>query len=364
LPDALRERLTRARASQLLRHPFFGYLVCSLEDRFGADWLPTVATDGRWLFWNDPFVVGLSANDLMFVLAHEAMHCALQHLWRRESRDAALWNIACDMCVNDALADSGLSTSLPLLRGSGGRAAEAVYASLRSNACSVTPLEPIDDHSNWPASGRMEVDDRAAIDGWHAAVQQARSFGSVPRALERWLEEVSTPRRDWRGLLREGLVFPEDYRRTPTDRRFSDILLPTLTGVTHRVVVAVDTSASIDGGKLAAFWSELRAILRNNRCEARVMTCDAEIQNEWSEHEFDAESVALLSGGGGTDFRPVFERLERYAMDGWSPEALVFLTDLDGRFPDAAPTLRTIWVVERADGWRTPPFGEVVVIAE
>ena len=66
---------------------------------------------------------------------------------------------------------------------------------------------------------------------------------------------------------------PEWLPQVPTDRRFPQVLLPTLSGEVHRVVVAIDTSGSIFGDKLRSFWTELVAILRNNRCEARVLTC-------------------------------------------------------------------------------------------
>src|SRR4051812_1586040 len=84
----LKEKLKQARVKLLFMYPFFGYLVSNLEDRIGErPHIPTAGTDGTVVHWNEAFVTRLNSDDAMFVLAHEAMHCALQHLWRRNGRD-------------------------------------------------------------------------------------------------------------------------------------------------------------------------------------------------------------------------------------------------------------------------------------
>lgn len=358
----LRDKLTQARAKLLLRHPFFGYLVSNLEDRVGVEWLATAGTDGAKVHWSDAFLSALSDDDTMFVLGHEAMHCALLHLWRRQGRDPRKWNVSCDAAVNDMLLEAGLKSTLPMIRGARGRSAEELYEDFDELVRANSGQDTLDDHEGWTEGKPGDPEQRQRADQWRAALGQARSFGKVPAGLARQLEDVLSPKRDWRDLLRDGLFFPEDYRWVPTDRRFSHVLLPTLTGEVHRVVVAIDTSGSIFGDKLRAFWTELVAILRNNRCEARVLTCDAAIQDEFDELQFDPANVNHLRGGGGTSFVPVFERVEQYMSTGWRPEAVVYLTDLDGSFPSRVPEVRTIWVVEKEDGRKTVPFGEVIVL--
>ena len=359
-PQAAKDKLMEARVRLLFLYPFFGYLVSNLEDKVGADWLTTAGTDGNAVHWSEAFVNRLSRDDAMFVLAHEAMHCALQHLWRRNGRDERRWNIACDAAVNDMLVEAGLKCTLPSIRGARGRSADEVYEDIEALLKANNAQGTLDDHTGWTEGKQGDTGQRQLADAWKAALSQAKAFGKVPAGVGRHLEAVLHPKRDWRDLLREGLFFPEDYRWTPTDRRFTNVLLPTLTGEVHRVVVAIDTSGSIQGDKLATFWTELVAILRNNRCEARVLTCDAEIQDEWDEVQFDPTAVKLLKGGGGTSFVPVFDRVEKYIAGGWRPEALVYLTDLDGMFPTQLPDLRTIWIVGKDDAHKKAPFGEVI----
>ncbi len=59
-----------------------------------------------------------------------------------------------------------------------------------------------------------------------------------------------------------------------------------------------------------------------------------------------------VHGGGGTDFRPVFEWVAR---QGQRPELLVYFTDAQGSFPQGEPDYPVIWLVKG----RTPvPWGQ------
>lgn len=63
-------------------------------------------------------------------------------------------------------------------------------------------------------------------------------------------------------------------------------------------------------------------------------------------------------GGGGTSFVPVFDEIYN---SGLRPDALVYLTDGYGSFPDKAPPYSVIWGSIGLDksGY---PFGDVVMI--
>jgi len=56
---------------------------------------------GKPLFeFSRRFFDGLGNHELVFVLLHEALHHALCHIERREDRQPAIWNVACDLVVN------------------------------------------------------------------------------------------------------------------------------------------------------------------------------------------------------------------------------------------------------------------------
>ena len=63
-----------------------------------------VGADEHVLFlFNRNFFDGLAGTPLVFVLLHEALHLALAHHQRQGQRIAAVWNISCDLVVNQFL---------------------------------------------------------------------------------------------------------------------------------------------------------------------------------------------------------------------------------------------------------------------
>ena len=61
-----------------------------------------------------------------------------------------------------------------------------------------------------------------------------------------------------------------------------------------------------------------------------------------------------IGGGGGTDFRPPFEKLEELGI---VPDLAVYFTDMHGRFPDHEPAYPVVWA---ATTDKQPPFGAYV----
>jgi predicted metal-dependent peptidase len=87
-----------------------------------------------------------------------------------------------------------------------------------------------------------------------------------------------------------------------------------------------------------------------------VVYCDAEVSKV---ETFDRDELIEFKpeGGGGTDFRPVFDWVEK---EGIEPACLIYFTDLDGTFPDKEPEYPVLWVsVGRAEA----PFGETLQLS-
>jgi predicted metal-dependent peptidase len=118
----------------------------------------------------------------------------------------------------------------------------------------------------------------------------------------------------------------------------------------------VDTSGSIGSRELDQFAAEISAISDEAQPESiHVIYCDAAVQ---SVQEFGpAESIQLVpKGGGGTDFRPVFEWIEKNDLQ---PVCLIYLTDLYCHSYPERPYYPVLWVT---DSRRTAPFGETIRI--
>lgn len=99
----------QARAMAALTHlaPEFGGLVGKMRFVYTFRF-QTQATDGYNLFVNPEFTDKLDFTGKVFVMAHEVMHCLLNHCRRGLEHDPNKGNIAADYEVNTTLADLGL----------------------------------------------------------------------------------------------------------------------------------------------------------------------------------------------------------------------------------------------------------------
>lgn len=95
-------RIVRARSILIQENPFFGVLSMRLTLVERPD-VGTAATDGANLFYAPEFVMSLTEKQLLGVLAHEIMHCALQHMTRLGGRDMKRANEAADYAINPEL---------------------------------------------------------------------------------------------------------------------------------------------------------------------------------------------------------------------------------------------------------------------
>jgi predicted metal-dependent peptidase len=121
------------------------------------------------------------------------------------------------------------------------------------------------------------------------------------------------------------------------------------------IVIGVDTSGSIGEEELRQFAGEISAIADQAQPDMiHVVYCDAAVS---STQEFGPSEPIILEpkGGGGTDFRPVFEWVSQNAIQ---PICLIYLTDLCCHdYPPLPPPYPVLWVT---DSRRTAPFGETI----
>jgi predicted metal-dependent peptidase len=97
----------RAKAALIHILPFFRGFVNKLRPVYTFR-VPTQATDGYSIFINPQFTYNMDLTGKVFVMAHEIMHCVLNHLRRGKSHDPERSNIAADYEVNISLVDMGL----------------------------------------------------------------------------------------------------------------------------------------------------------------------------------------------------------------------------------------------------------------
>lgn len=104
---ALLDEQQRAKAALIHLQPFFGGFINKLNHVYTFR-VKTQATDGINLFINPQFTASLDLTGKVFVMAHEIMHCVLNHMRRGKGHDPEKSNVAADYEVNITLADMGL----------------------------------------------------------------------------------------------------------------------------------------------------------------------------------------------------------------------------------------------------------------
>lgn len=386
----LERRLSGALIRLRTRAPFFAALALFARMRIRED-IPTAATDGQDVFWNPEFLRKLTPAELSGVLLHEVLHAALLHVVRRGERDPVLWNIAADIVVNGMIAAEAQ-------RGGGGVgqvtlalpqgalrdeklekfSVEEVYELIQKDGRTLKLAEAWRDLLEAFGGGDNEAR-RAEMEAhWRAAHAQARTLmrasgrGDLPAELLRELSALEPAQLDWRSRLWRFMVrTPTDF--TGFDRRFigRGLYLEALDGESLRVYVGIDTSGSINNKELAQFVGEVQGIL----CAYPHIACDLFYVDAAAYGPYplttgtDVNSFPKPVGGGGTDFRPFFDAVEKQERNGGSPYSLlgqtetlcIYLTDGYGAFPGPAPDYPTLWVVTPGGlGLDAFPFGEAV----
>lgn len=375
-----RKKLMGARTALVLDQPFFGVLALQLALKEDTT-QETAWVDGETLGYNPAFVESLSHAELLGIVAHEVMHCAAGHPWRRDAREPKRWNEACDFAINQLLVESGFTLPGDALLDAtyAGKSAEWIYDRLPA-----PPPESQGGDEDGPESGEDESGDGQAQKPsslgevrdcptesekseaeWAQSVQQAaaaaKARGALPGGAERFASDAVAPKVDWRSALRRFVqqCSSSDYAWTRPNRRYlaQGLYLPSLHSETlGSIAIAIDTSGSIDQVLLDQFRAEVQTIADEMRpSRVHVLYCDAQVNRQ---DVFERDDVIEFNpaGGGGTDFCPVFDELEKLEEP---PVCLVYLTDLEGSFPEITPDVETLWVTT---GTTIAPFGETIEV--
>ena len=159
---AIEDKLVAARTKLILDKPFLGALVLRLPLQVANPaWCPTTGTDARKFYYNPEYVQELRTEEAQFVLAHEALHCALSHFARRAHRVKHRWDLACDYAINPILIADGLKPppGILMMKEYIGMSAEEIYPLLDDNDMSETLDQHLYDKENNPSEGGRDTSD-------------------------------------------------------------------------------------------------------------------------------------------------------------------------------------------------------------
>ena len=306
--------------------------------------LPTMATDGKSIFYNADFTDALSEPELDGVKVHEAYHRILKHHLRMGKRDAELWNIACDYAINPIIIQSGLVLPEGALIDAKfkGMSAEKIYDILQKDQGDDGNGGGVPQPQEWgnveDQGGGMSEDqiksEEATINAQvvMAVNSMKTEAGKLPANIKEIIDEMKRSQIDWKDVLNRfiGGDQPEGYSyRRPNRRQW--YLNEVVTPISNKVgcgdiVVGIDTSGSVSSVELSHFLGELNAIAESSGAESvTIITCDYDVQDVVRYEKGDQIEDIVCKGRGGTRVMPVFDYISENNIN---VDNFIYFTDM------------------------------------
>lgn len=396
LTDVQKRKWIETRSALLWKAPAFTYILFQMLNpvkgelaAFFSKDVPIAATDGQMLILNPDTFFEFPLDERVFIVAHEILHCILNHCslgfaMRLANAvryvdgtvlpyDQDLMNRAMDLVINDILIHDKLG-KFPTIGLHDSRIAtrDDSFMDAYRKIFKDKPdggggfdvlLDPGTSQGKDPGQAVQERSSVAWDTAVAAAIASAKAQGKLAGGLERLLKEIVEPQVPWQDHLRATLARRVggggyDWRKPDRNLIMRDIYAPRRSGNgCGPIVVAIDTSGSIGQRELDVFFGELRGILEDAQPErVFVLWIDAKLHKVDELEEASEVGGLKPIGGGGTSFLPAFDWIFDQSFQ---PDALVYMTDGMGRFPDKAPTYPVIWCdcYNRSTKY---PFGDVV----
>ena len=411
----LEEQLSRAIISLLVEDPFFAHLLGSIPRDFTEKiekmGLMLTPIGPRLLINENYFLKELRTEaERVAAIKHEALHVAFLHYCRCfPDKVRSVMDLSADLVVNQflkapiKLKDPVLLKSFPKLSLKPNETLDYYYKILikyynpemEANQSGSKDGDSLENGSNKnvnnTGSGSSDKDlNKNALaqliqarNGSHEFWGQvndesiyamenlvirarertpSREWGKIPGPINDWIEmliEQRQPKVDWKRQLR---LFGASSQRTKvlqTIRRISK-RYGTRPGIRvkrkQKLLIAIDTSGSIDQDALDLFFSEVHAMWQNG-AEIEVVECDSQVQRVYS---YNGTTPKEISGGGGTDFDPVFSYTRRNRKVHY--DGLIYLTDGYADVPTIKPPCRLLWVITPGGTKENIAFGNVIEI--
>jgi predicted metal-dependent peptidase len=201
-------------------------------------------------------------------------------------------------------------------------------------------------HEIWETSEEAILE---AQDDLIRGIVQKSLRGEIPEGLEEAVGRLGqNAELPWQKILRNLVgTIPAPYRKTVTRKNRRQPERLDLRGSLPRyeteLVVAVDTSGSMDSVDLRKSMNEIFEILKQTRNKVTIIECDAALQRVYN-LDRPSDMKAVFKGRGGTRFSPVFGYIREKDLRN---ALLVYFTDGAGEeVLDEKPVNKnTLWIL-------------------
>ena len=356
--DNISKRIEKLKAKLILEQPYFGSISSSLELKLNED-IQAFQTSNNIFEYNDDFINTLSDNELIFILTNCAMHYALDYEKRQNNRIQWLWKLAQDYAINSLLVKNNLQK--PLVVNHNIRFdnlnAEKIYEILKDEIDDKQDLKENLEHIQYEKQEQNINDD---LEKQNAnKLNKAKKYDDLPLGIEILIPNIYEGKINWKDELYEVIEqsVKFDYTLIPPNKRFAQygIALPSLSGNKTKIVIAIDSSGSINDKLLGEFLGEVESIMNMFvSVEIDLIIADAKVQEHIILYSGDTINKTI-KGGGGTNFENTFNYIENNILD---INLFLYFTDGIGKFPISNYSFETIWVLSNDEV--EVPFGRVI----
>jgi predicted metal-dependent peptidase len=197
-----------------------------------------------------------------------------------------------------------------------------------------------------------------------------KARGLQPGTISKKFNDSIKKKEDYTSILRKFLVNQEEMRTDPDTFDYvyytyglqlyenMPLIEPLEYRMDHHIkdfVIAIDTSGSTKGELVKSFLQKTYDVLTSTdafgeQMHVVILQCDAKVQEEviiQNQQELDTYIHDFtIRGLGGTDFRPVFARVEELKQNGTLQDirGLLYFTDGEGEYPKNMPSYKTAFV--------------------
>ena len=392
-------------------------LTPTADERCGV-----LATDGTILCYQPSALLRLYQKNPKYLnrlYLHTVFHCIFRHLWLRGKRDKRLWDLACDIAVENVIDGLGRKSVQRPLTWVRQHAYEEIIAQEKVAAAAPiyrwlvrqTPgvlrqLEKefyTDDHRLWPKDAPEQPQQMPAPlpqRTWQKIGERMQTelelrdkeAGEGADAMREQIKAANRSRRSYGDFLRRFCVTREEVHLDPDEFDLNfytyglsvygnlPLIEPLETRESKKIeelALVIDTSYSTSGELVRAFLAETYTLLKGrenffHRMNLHLIQADNAVRQDIPVKNEDDLIRAMnhfeLRGGGGTDFRPAFEYVSQLCAEKKfsNLRGLLYFTDGMGTYPARRPAYDTafLFLGDRFDDASVPPWAMKVVLDE
>ena len=390
----INDEISRCIIQMLMKEPFFAHLLSGIV-RIISKKITTAAVGNDngniTLFVNEHFFLNelTTFSSRVAIIKHETLHLLFKHLFRLDLKkyDQLVFNIAADIVVNQYIGNWDLPKNavtlscFPDLNLVPNESIEWYYMKITdlkreidqfrkmkksssnendysalSAPLSASNLEKIlssnspIDHSMW---GQFQSENQlfSAETNLDRLIIQAKSrtsikaFGNIPMEIQKLIDYIisyNNPTINWKRALK---LFSTSSRKTKVNHTLKKISKRygtrpgSIIKRCQKLVVAIDTSGSIEAIDFNLFFNEIHSMWKNG-AEIEIVECDEAVQRCY---DYTGKIPKYIQGGGGTSFDPVFSHINQERFKKY--DGCIYLTDGDAPEPLIKPYCKVFWLI-------------------